>query len=347
MRRLSEHDVKSITELYSIGNSIKSIAQIYGVTYAPMQRFFKKHGIKRRTLSEAQQISTKSMLGLKKWQETHGSWYRGLDKNDPRVAAVIEKGRATQIRNGKNKGAKNPMYGRTTHGAIGYRKDLGQFFRSSWEANFARMLVALGLDYVYEPHAYELDDGTTYTPDFFVPVKNKYYEIKGFERNNKFVQFRKKFPEIRIKMVKEDFYARLLCRLSSRITVEDAKSFYTKNEIIDLFVQYLHKMDKRPSVSKFCREIGVSTKTIKYIFGSVKNLSEVAAEEIRSETTERLRVRWMEWISLNGRQPTYKEMQRHYRRTASVLNNYFYGKYQMFTEWASTNIFPKQHRTKF
>lgn len=346
MGKLSPQDVNAITKLYDAGSSIEDIAKLYDMTYAPMQRFFKKHSIKRRTLSEAQQISCKTGVGLKRWQEKNGSWYRGLDKTDPRVVAAIEKGRATQVRNGKNKGSKNPMYGRVAPNAAGYRKDLGRYFRSSWEANFARILVALGFDYVYEPDTFKLSDGTTYTPDFFVPAKNKYYEIKGFERNNKFVQFHKDFPSIRIKIVKEELYDRILHRFSNRITVEDRESLYTKDELIDLFAQYCRDTDKRPSVSEFCQSAGISTKTIKRMFGSVKGLVEYRAEEIKIEAMDQLRAKWLECIERNGEKPTYKEMQKQYQRTASILNNCFDGKYQAFVDWASTSIFASPIHTK-
>jgi hypothetical protein len=91
------------------------------------------------------------------------------------------------------KGTLSPSYGRTntsvlscTHG--GYRKDLGHFVRSTWEANVARIFLFKGESYEYEPKRFALDitgeyqslfpdtDKTTYLPDF---KNGHYYEIKG------------------------------------------------------------------------------------------------------------------------------------------------------------------------
>lgn len=68
---------------------------------------------------------------------------------------------------------------------IGPRKDIGpQEFRSSWEANFARILNHLGIKWVYEPKRFWCGIGTlTYLPDFQLlsdnPWNVKWIEIKG------------------------------------------------------------------------------------------------------------------------------------------------------------------------
>lgn len=75
---------------------------------------------------------------------------------------------------------------------VGKRIDLnGQFFRSSWEANYARYLNFLKvrgevLEWKYEARTFEFDKirkGTRfYTPDFEVIVPNgtEYHEVKGW-----------------------------------------------------------------------------------------------------------------------------------------------------------------------
>jgi len=83
------------------------------------------------------------------------------------------------------RGEKNHMFGKQSpHRKGGFRNDLGHYVRSSWEADFARVLVHLGLRYEYEPCSFKiiLSDGkaANYTPDFFIPSENKYYEIKGW-----------------------------------------------------------------------------------------------------------------------------------------------------------------------
>ena len=51
-------------------------------------------------------------------------------------------------------------------GITGFRKGLEHYFRSTLEANFARVLVLAGIAYEYEPKVFKLPNGKTYTPDF-------------------------------------------------------------------------------------------------------------------------------------------------------------------------------------
>lgn len=68
--------------------------------------------------------------------------------------------------------------GLKSRGNEGYRDDIpGVFFRSSWEANFARVLNYLGLAWEFEPVVFSLDQDV-YIPDF--KVKSVFYEIKGW-----------------------------------------------------------------------------------------------------------------------------------------------------------------------
>lgn len=67
---------------------------------------------------------------------------------------------------------------------IGRREDLNQFFRSNWEANFARYLNHKGKSWAYEPQVFSfLDHGVkrgtvSYCPDF--KVGTLWIEIKGY-----------------------------------------------------------------------------------------------------------------------------------------------------------------------
>jgi len=65
----------------------------------------------------------------------------------------------------------------------GYREDLEKYFRSSWEANFARCLNYLGIQWLYELSVFVLEIAgreTTYRPDFYLPKMKLYVEIKGY-----------------------------------------------------------------------------------------------------------------------------------------------------------------------
>ena len=57
----------------------------------------------------------------------------------------------------------------------------GYRFRSRLEARWAVFFDALGVDYEYEPEGFEMDDGTRYLPDFYLPNIDGgvYVEVKG------------------------------------------------------------------------------------------------------------------------------------------------------------------------
>ena len=61
----------------------------------------------------------------------------------------------------------------------GLRDDLNMYFRSGWEANFARILNLQGKTWEYEGKTFQLDASTSYTPDFYVIDESVFYEIKG------------------------------------------------------------------------------------------------------------------------------------------------------------------------
>lgn len=52
--------------------------------------------------------------------------------------------------------------------------------RSTWEVAYADYLDRNNIDWQYEPQTFLLDDGSAYTPDFFIPQENEYIEIKGW-----------------------------------------------------------------------------------------------------------------------------------------------------------------------
>jgi hypothetical protein len=76
----------------------------------------------------------------------------------------------------------------TSLGKGGVRLDLGIYFRSRWEANYARYLRHAGHTFTYEPDRFivALPDGTqhAYTPDFLVDGQH-YVEIKGWLREDR------------------------------------------------------------------------------------------------------------------------------------------------------------------
>ncbi len=104
----------------------------------------------------------------------------------------------------------------------GFRPDLGIVFRSSWEANVARILIAMGVEFEFEPHRFSLSNGLTYLPDFKVYSPNGYYwvEVKGQWNENdrqRLDHFRREFPDELITVVDKPIYKVLAEEWSERI----------------------------------------------------------------------------------------------------------------------------------
>jgi hypothetical protein len=59
-----------------------------------------------------------------------------------------------------------------------WSRDLNEFFRSEWELIVAGFLTFSGIPYVYEGAAIKVGHAH-YIPDFFLPDKNLFLEVKG------------------------------------------------------------------------------------------------------------------------------------------------------------------------
>jgi len=108
-----------------------------------------------------------------------------------------------------------------SHGKGGKRPDLGHYVRSNWEANFARILLLKGCKYEYEPRSFQLDETTSYTPDF--KVGDVYYEIKGYmtkKARRKIDMFRRLHPDISLVLVDGDEYDNLRTEFQEQILWE-------------------------------------------------------------------------------------------------------------------------------
>lgn len=90
-------------------------------------------------------------------------------------------------------GENNPMYGKPSpkgsgRGRGGIREDIGHYVRSSWEANICRVGKLAKREYIFEPESFKIvidDIEYNYTPDFYFPDKNIYYEVKGHAKSRK------------------------------------------------------------------------------------------------------------------------------------------------------------------
>lgn len=96
-----------------------------------------------------------------------------------------------------------------------YRLDLRKKFRSSWEANVARILNKLNVPYEYERESYQIGEDF-YLPDFFL-TNNIILEVKGFwdsESRKKIAALQKEYQEFRVLPVDSDMYGTLQKRFS-------------------------------------------------------------------------------------------------------------------------------------
>lgn len=307
---------------YDDMKSQKEVGIIIGVSQKCIFKLFERMNWPRRTRKEAA-IIKKYSSGLDEWREKNGSWCKGLTKDDPKIKKIIDKGKDTQIKNGKSKGSNNPMYGKVSkHSRSGYRKDLKHFVRSSWEANFARILNILNLEYLYEKFTFTLANGETYTPDFYIPSKDIFYEIKGWESNTKHHRFQSEFPNYKLHIISEKHYNRIISRFGDRIIISDRDSNYTKAEIIELFLNWIKLNDKTISCDEFQKSIGISTKTIKRLFGSQKQMTIFLSKDISKLEISRCVQHFIEF-RMTTPNPTRRMFYTYYTRAATIINRNF------------------------
>lgn len=149
------------------------------------------------TYMEVCRKRSENMQGNKNWKNSSG--FTGHHHSEEyKIECAI---RAKELQEDPNSkfGKLHPTSG---NGKTGLRKigDKEIWFRSSWEANFARILNYRGLNFIFEPKWYKIPtsegyEDTHYVPDFFVESENKFYEIKGYTQEDDLYKMRK-FVEI-------------------------------------------------------------------------------------------------------------------------------------------------------
>jgi hypothetical protein len=105
----------------------------------------------------------------------------------------------------------------------GTREDLGQYFRSGWEANFARILNFRGTKWIYEHRTFQLTPTLSYTPDFYDIENDLYYELKGRfnEKSIRQLQLIKEvFPAIKLIVIDEAEYKKLRAEYKDKVNWE-------------------------------------------------------------------------------------------------------------------------------
>lgn len=98
------------------------------------------------------------------------------------------------------------VYSRS-HG--GRRVDLGnQYFRSSYEANYARFLNFQHIQWEYEARTFWFEKikrgSRSYTPDFWLPIAKEYHEVKGWmdqKSQTKLKRMAKYYPDVKVILI--------------------------------------------------------------------------------------------------------------------------------------------------
>jgi len=189
-----------------------------------------------------------SAAKLKFYQQGNKPWnYRITTENNEilkrtamKISAAL-RGRSLEERCGKEwaeefkrkhslrmSGKNNPMFGKPCpHRKGGFRADLGHYVRSSWEADFARILKYYNVGYTYEPQTFELikpnGEIMHYTPDFYVESQNTFYEIKGWfhdEDKEKLDLFQTQYPQHHLVLINTTKFAEFALQYKSLINWE-------------------------------------------------------------------------------------------------------------------------------
>ena len=195
---------------------------------------------------ESKTAISKAMLDF--YKNGGKSWNDGLTKKNNKILAKTGKkisksltGITLEMKYGKAKaeeirkrfserftGQGNPMFGKKSpHRKGGLRNDLGHYVRSNWEADFARILKLHKIEYEYEPKTFGLVDDNgeklSYTPDFYTPHNNTFYEIKGWmhELDSKKIElFQKQYSEYKFILINTTKFAELAMEYKNLIKWE-------------------------------------------------------------------------------------------------------------------------------
>jgi hypothetical protein len=160
-----------------------------GIILAQTEEVKRKKALSHVGLKDTKETRLKKSIALKKFYINNTNYIKGK-KHKPETINKMRIAREKAMKENRHfKGA--------------FRKDLNQYFRSKFEANFARFLSWLNIKYEYETNKtiFKLNDGRTYICDFYLPEIEQYVELKGFDWKkkiqDKYEVFKKEFPKIK------------------------------------------------------------------------------------------------------------------------------------------------------
>ncbi len=151
-------------------------------------------------------------------RETNPLWYQHICEANSKMWDNPEYVKSQMKARHRSKKYKNRRCGT---GIGGFRKDIGIYVRSRWEANYVRILNLLGIKWRYELKRFIFDDNSSYLPDFYLENLKVWVEVKGY-RNQSFLDRIKKmqiqYPNENIKILDSGGYQALEKLYSSKIS---------------------------------------------------------------------------------------------------------------------------------
>jgi hypothetical protein len=180
-----------------VDNLHKSGNVFCGISYARIVDILEKYIYRDEIRKIQRQRISSVMKTIPKTEEHNKRVSEGVKKawKDGKfhTKEIIEARRKGYENRPSVKGKNNPMYGKPApkgsgFGKGGFREDIGHYVRSTWEANLSRIYQSVKRSYIYEPTRFEvIVDGEelTYSPDFYFPDRDIYYELKGHAKSAK------------------------------------------------------------------------------------------------------------------------------------------------------------------
>jgi hypothetical protein len=191
--------------------TIAEIATFYDVSGGVINDWLKKFNIPRRQAGQqvGKPVSDKKRKSMEPfWQSLKG---RKLSQETRRKLSLAMSGI-----NHPNYGKKMKHPGRYW---VQCQDGSHVCMRSNWEVTYSEWLTENGYEWMYEPETFVLNDGSAYTPDFWVPRLNAYIEVKGWmrdEHKKKIDSFRSNYPELSLIIANKEYLQNIECDLFSK-----------------------------------------------------------------------------------------------------------------------------------
>jgi hypothetical protein len=240
---------------------LEAFAASLGKSKANVSRKARRLGLTNKARPSSAAHKEKTAAGLKGvWsRKPHPRGMAGKKHTEERKQSMAEKHKlnwatskafdagymAPEVRSARSErmakiAAARPAHNNYTRCKGGYREDLGDiYFRSSWEANYARYLNLLWKMKVIEKWEYEPETFwflnirrgvRSYRPDFLVQYKGEaqpvYVEVKGWmdaKSKTKIARFKKYYPQHRLETVGLKEYNGIKAKWGSAIPMWEGK----------------------------------------------------------------------------------------------------------------------------